>query len=231
MIDIISPISAVMVTTLKVINSVTHNYGVTLILFAGLVKAVTYGFTQQMYETQKKMEMLKPRQDALKEKYKDNPQKLQEETMKLYQELGINPLAGCLPMLIQMPILISIWRAIMSQPEEFGSAYFLWIRPGALQSLVPGYFASCLADPDVALILFYGIMMLLSQQLTPSSGDPSQKKLGLYMSLFFTYMVWTYKWPCALVLYWSCFQFFSILQQMLVSRRNVQPMKAQPVPA
>ena len=221
--DIISPIVDIMVITLKAINGLTHNYGVTLIVFAAMIKLVTYGFTQQMYETQKKMEQIKPLQDAIRERFKDDPQKVQEETMKLYKEVGLNPLAGCLPMLIQMPILFSIWRAIMSQPEEFGSAYFLWIHPGALQSIIPGYFASCLADPDVALMIFYAAMMLLSQQLTPTAGDPTQKKIGLYMSAIFTYMIWQAKWPCALVLYWSSFQFFSVLQQMLIARTPPKP--------
>ena len=221
--DIIAPISNFMVTILHAVNSVTHNYGLTLIVFAGLVKLALYGPTQQMYVAQKKMEKVKPRMDAIRERYKDDPTKMNEEMMKLYKETGLNPLGGCLPLLIQMPILIAIWRAIMSQPEVFGNAHFMWIRPGALQSVVPGYFATSLADPDIAMLLFYGIMMLLSQALTPGTGDASQKQMGLMMSVFFTWMVWKYKWPCALVLYWSTFQFLSILQQMLILRKDPEP--------
>lgn len=228
--DIIAPIANIMVTTLNGLNAVTGNYGITLILFAFLIKLALYRPTQQMYESQKKMETIKPMMDALKEKYKDDDAKYQEEIVKLYREKGFNPLGGCLPMFIQMPILISIWRALMSQPEILGKSYFLWIRPGAVQALIPGFFASSLAEPDVALILFYGVMMILSQQLTPGTGDPTQRQVGLFMSVFFTYMVWTYKWPCALVLYWSTFQFLSILQQMATFKPVLAPAKSTAKP-
>jgi YidC/Oxa1 family membrane protein insertase len=215
---IINQISQVMSFTLTGLEHATGSYGMALVLFAALVKLALFKPTLQMYRSQKDVEKIKPRMEEIKKRYADDPQQMNVEMMNLYKEAGVNPLAGCLPLLVQMPILFGIWRAITSHPETFRSAYFLWMHPGSLQSQVPGYFASSLAEADLALVLFYGFMMVLSQQFTPSTGDPTQKQIGLYMSIFFSVMVWQMKWPCALVLYWSAFQFFSLLQQVWIMK-------------
>lgn len=222
--SIIQFIANKMTELLEFLNGISGNYGYALILFAAVIKLLLFRPTLQMYKSQKDMEKVKPRMDELRKKHADDPKTLNEEMMKLYQEAGVNPLAGCLPLLVQMPILFGIWRAITSHPETFNSAYFLWIHPGSLQSQVPGYFASSLAEADLALVLFYGFMMVVSQQFTPSSGDANQKMIGLYMSIFFTFMVWNMKWPCALVLYWSAFQFFSLLQQVWIMKHLDKPI-------
>lgn len=227
MIDFISNIMAGLLTG---IANYTGNYGLALVVFAAVIKTILYRPTLSMYRSQKDMEKIKPRMEELKKLHGDDQKKLNEEMMKMYQEAGVNPLAGCLPLFIQMPILFGIWRAITSHPETFQSAYFLWIHPGTLQSQVPGYFASSLAGADIALVFFYGFMMILSQQFTPGTGDPSQKQIGLYMSVFFTYMVWSMKWPCALVLYWSAFQFFSVLQQVWIMKNLAQPVAPKLAP-
>ena len=223
--DIIAPIAKFMGGLLAAIDHFTGNYGLALVVFAALIKLVLYKPTMQMYRSQKDMEKIKPKMEELKKQHADDPKKLNEEIMKMYGEAGVNPLAGCLPLFVQMPIIFGILRAISSNPDTFRSAYFLWIHPGTLQGLFPQYFASSLADADLAMVVFYGFMMLLSQKFTPSQGDPSQKAIGLYMSIFFTYMVWSMKWPCALVLYWSAFQFFSVLQQVWIMKMLAQPAK------
>lgn len=221
--DIIAPIAKFMSGLLEAINHFTGNYGLTLVVFAAIIKLVLYKPTLQMYRSQKDMEKIKPKMEALKKQHADDPKKLNEEIMKMYSEAGVNPLAGCLPLLVQMPIIFGILRAISSNPDTYRSAYFLWIHPGTLQGMFPTYFASSLADADLAMVLFYGFMMLLSQKFTPSQGDPQQKAIGLYMSIFFTYMMWSMKWPCALILYWSSFQFFSVLQQVWILKTLAQP--------
>lgn len=231
MFDIIGTISTFMANLLTSIAQVTGNYGLALIVFAAVIKTLLYRPTLQMYRSQKEMEKVKPKLDELKKQFGDDPKKYQEETMKYYQESGFNPLAGCLPMLIQMPILLAIWRAITGNPETFQSAYFLWIHPGTLQAQFQGIFASSLAQADLALVFFYGFMMILSQQFTPGTGDPQQKMIGLYMSVFFTYMIWSMKWPCALVLYWSAFQFFSVLQQVWIMKLLAKPAPPVLTPA
>lgn len=220
---IIEPIAKFMTGLLAAINHFTGNYGLTLVVFAAIIKLVLYKPTLQMYRSQKDMEKIKPKMEALKKQHADDPKKLNEEIMKMYSEAGVNPLAGCLPLLVQMPIIFGILRAISSNPDTYRSAYFLWIHPGTLQGMFPHYFASSLADADLAMVLFYGFMMLLSQKFTPSQGDPQQKAIGLYMSVFFTYMMWSMKWPCALILYWSSFQFFSVLQQVWILKTLALP--------
>jgi YidC/Oxa1 family membrane protein insertase len=220
---IIEPIAKFMTGLLGAINHFTGNYGLTLVVFAAIIKLVLYKPTLQMYRSQKDMEKIKPKMEALKKQHADDPKKLNEEIMKMYSEAGVNPLAGCLPLLVQMPIIFGILRAISSNPDTYRSAYFLWIHPGTLQGMFPHYFASSLADADLAMVLFYGFMMLLSQKFTPSQGDPQQKAIGLYMSVFFTYMMWSMKWPCALILYWSSFQFFSVLQQVWILKTLALP--------
>ncbi len=216
--SIINFISNIMVQVLGHLNNFTGSYGLALVLFAGVIKLMLFPQTLQMYRSQKDMEKIKPKMEALRKKRADDPQALNQAMIDLYKEHNVNPLAGCLPLLVQMPILFGIWRAITSHPDTFRSAYFLWIHPGSLQSEVPGWFASSLAEADIALVLLYGFMMILSQHYTPSTGDANQKAIGLYMSIFFTYMVWSMKWPCALVLYWSAFQFFSLLQQVWIMK-------------
>lgn len=211
-------ISFKMTEVLTFLNSVTGNFGVALILFAAFIKLILFKPTLSMYRSQKDMEKIKPRMEALRKQHADDPETMNKEMLRLYQEAGVNPLAGCLPMLIQMPILFAIWRAITSNPNTFRSAYFLWIHPGTLQSIYPGIFASSLAEADLALVLVYGFMMIVSQQFTPSSGDANQKMIGLYMGVMFSFMVWKMKWPCALVLYWSAFQVFSLLQQVWIMK-------------
>lgn len=229
--SLIDFISQGMTWLLEFLNGITGNYGFALILFAAVIKILLFSPTLKMYRSQKDMERLKPRMDELRKKHGDDPKVLNEKLMALYQEAGVNPLAGCLPLIIQMPILFAIWRTITSHPEIFNSAYFLWIHPGSLQTQVPGYFAASLAEADLALVLFYGFMMVVSQQFTPSTGDANQKMIGLYMSVFFTFMVWNMKWPCALVLYWSAFQFFSLLQQVWIMKHLDKAAKNQPTPS
>ena len=221
-----------MVNILHGLNTFTGNYGYSLILFACLVKLVLWHTHNAQYRSMKDMQRLQPEMERIKKLHADDPQKQQAEMMELYKTHNVNPLGGCGPMLLQMPILFAIWRAIMGEPALFSSAYFLWIHPGPVQSRFPDLFASCLADRDLPLMLFYLLTMYLSQSLNPSpSGDSSQKMIGTYMTLLFGYMIWSSKWPCALVLYWSVFQFLCMLQQGWVNREKAPPAPAVAKPA
>lgn len=206
------------ISVLKSLYAVTGSYGLALVLFAVIVKVLLYGPTQQQYKSMKDLQKIQPEMEELQKKYKQDPEEMNKAMMELYQRHGVNPLGGCLPLLIQMPILFGIWRAIMSEPQLFSNAYFLWIHPGPLQSIFPDLFASSLAGRDLPLILFYGLTMYLSQALTPMQSKGGQKHLGLIMSLMFSYMMWVYEWPCALILYWSVFSFLTIIQQSIIMR-------------
>jgi YidC/Oxa1 family membrane protein insertase len=210
----------VILKILHYLFALTGSYGLAVVLLAVLMKLVLYYPTHQQLKAMKDMQRLQPEVEKLQKKYKDDPERLQKETMELYRVHKVNPLGGCLPMLLQMPILVAIWQAIMRDQQVFSSAYFLWIHPGPLQAKFPGLLASNLAGRDFPLILFYGLTMYLSQRLTPAAGAQaaSQRTMALGMTIFFTWLMWSYNWPCALILYWSVFSLLSIVQQAILMR-------------
>lgn len=210
-------IADIFIFVLESLNSLTGSFGLSLVFFASLVKLGLWPLTNMQYKSMKQMQMMQPELEKIQKQYKDDKEAQQKAQMAFYQENGINPFASCLPLIVQMPILISIWRAIIGAPELFSNAYFLWVRPGPLQLSYPSWFASSLADRDILLVVVYGVTMVIQQQLTPS-GKASQKYLGLGMSVLFTVMMWWYAWPCALILYWVVFNFLNIIQQGIIHR-------------
>ena len=211
------------IAILETLNGLTGSFGLSLVLFAAFIKLMLWPLTKMQYQSMKQMQEAKPELDKIQAKYKGDTQAMNKAMAEFYTERGINPLSGCLPLLVQMPILFSIWRAIIGSPELFSNAYFLWIRPGPIQLSYPQYFASSLADRDALLILLYGVTMVIQQQLTPSTGQGNQKQIGLFMSIFFTILMWFYQWPCALIVYWVVFNFLNILQQGIIYRSTAAP--------
>ena len=198
---------------LDYIYTVTKNYGIAILLLTFLIRLILWipsnSSFKQMKETQSKMAVIKPRMETLKKIYKDDAQKLNEETMKLYQEYKINPFGGCLPMLLQLPIFIALYGTLINVVELKGAKFALWITD--------------LSQPDKFFILpvFMGITMLIQQKMSaqPSmdgQSDASQKILLYGMPVFLTYM--SFSWPAGLMLYWSISNVLGIAQQMLVNR-------------
>jgi YidC/Oxa1 family membrane protein insertase len=226
-------ISDIFISVLESLNSLTGSYGLSLVFFAFIIKLAIWPLTTMQYKGMKQMQDLQPEMERLKKVHKGDAVALNQAMAELYQEKGINPLSSCLPMLVQMPILFSIWQAIMGSPELFSNAYFLWIRPGPLQQNYPGLFASSLADRDALLILVYGVTMVIQQVMTPTGGQPHQKKIGLGMSIFFTILMWWYAWPCAMIVYWVVFNFLNIIQTGLIHRSTaeIDAEKATATPA
>lgn len=215
-------IADIFISVLGSLNSLTGSYGLSLVFFACLIKLALWPLTNMQFKGMKEMQALQPELDRLKKLHGKDQMAFAQAQQDLMREKGVNPLASCLPLLVQMPILLSIWRAIMGAPELFSNAYFLWVRPGPLQLNHPAIFASSLADRDGLLILIYGVTMVIQQMLTPSTGQPFQKKLGLGMSVIFTVMMWFYNWPCAMIVYWVVFNFLSIIQQGLIHRARAE---------
>ncbi len=216
-------IADIFIYVLNSLNGLTGSFGLALVFFAMIIKIGIWPLTSMQYKGMKQMQEVKPEIDRLQKEFKDDKEGLAKAQAALFKDRGVNPLSSCLPVLVQMPILISIWKAIIGAPELFSNAYFLWIRPGPLQLNYPHYFASSLADRDALLILVYGITMVIQQQLTPSGGQAHQKYLGLFMSIFFTGLMWVYAWPCALIIYWVVFNFLNIIQQGLIHRTSAAP--------
>ncbi len=124
---LLDPIVGVLENALRFLNTVTHNFGLSLVILAVAVKLVFWPLNSFQFKSITKMQALQPRMKALQAKYKNDQQKLQQETMALYKETGVNPFASCLPLLLQMPILYSLYYAINSNKAEFATTKFLWI--------------------------------------------------------------------------------------------------------
>lgn len=186
---------------LEFLNGFIGNYGVAIIIITVLQKIAFYPLTQKSHKSMQAMQVLQPKMQAIKERYKNNPQKINQETMDLYKKHGVNPVGGCLPMLIQIPIFIALYNALASSVELWHAPFALWISdlsaPDTLFSIPIAGDAFAVR----ALALIMGISMFIQQKMSPMGGDPRQAKMMLYiMPVMFTFIFW--KMPSGLVLYW-----------------------------
>jgi YidC/Oxa1 family membrane protein insertase len=214
-----------LVWLLKASYRVTHNYGIDIIILTILIKILFYPLTQKSMASMKKMQDLQPILVKLREKYKNDAQKLNQETMNLYKTYKINPLSGCLPMLLQIPVFIALYKALLVTIELRHSPFFLWINdlsaPERLWDIpVAGY-----TIPIRLLPLLMGISMFVQQKMTPTAGDPNQQKIMLLMPVIFTFMFWGF--PTGLVIYWLANNVLSIGQQ-LIHNAQAEAAKAKP---
>lgn len=218
--------SGIIMSFINYLFELTGNYGWALVLLAVVIKLVLYGPTKQQFESMKKLQEIQPSMQKIQERYKDDQEAASRELMKLYKENGVNPLGGCLPMVIQLPILWIIWHVIMNYQSIFESSYFLWLG-SPLAYKYPEFLGKSLAGQDALLILIYGFSMYLTQKTASVSSDPKtagqQNFMGLFMTVFFTFMMWQWKIPCALIIYWLVFNIFSIVQQILIMNAKPRP--------
>jgi YidC/Oxa1 family membrane protein insertase len=215
---------------LKFFFDLTGNYGVAIIIITILQKFAFYPLTHKSLKSMQEMQALQPKVQALREKYKNNPQKMNQEMMDLYKRHGVNPLGGCLPMLLQIPIFIALYNALANSVELWRAPFALWIddlsAPDAL--FVVPFAIPFLGEafPFRALPLIMGISMYIQQKMSPTGGDPRQAQMMLYlMPVMFTVMFWGF--PSGLVLYWLINNVLQIGQQHLLNRRVFQPVQAE----
>ncbi|MBI2116626.1 MAG: membrane protein insertase YidC, partial [candidate division NC10 bacterium] len=207
---------------LKFLYRFTGNYGIAIILITVLQKIAFHPLTHKSLKSMQAMQAIQPKIQGLQERYKNNPKKKQEETMALYKKHGVNPMGGCLPMVVQIPIFIALYNALSSSVEMW-QARFLWIRdltqPDSLFSLAVwgGYdfHANILA-------LLMGVSMWVQQKMSPPAGDPRQAQMMLWMMpILFTFMFWSF--PSGLVLYWLVNNILQVGQQWLITRPPARP--------
>jgi YidC/Oxa1 family membrane protein insertase len=219
---ITEPIRDIIVTALNLLYKVIPNYGVGIILIALLLKLAFFPLNQKQAEAMKRMGVLQPKIKELNERYKNNPQEKQRRMMELYKTHKVNPVSGCLPMLIQLPVFIAMYSA-------FSDSYDLWKSP-----FIPGWIPD-LSQPDQVFSLpktlpYIGgfaihllpLVMTLTQffqtRLTPSSGDENQRKIMLLMPFMMLFLF--YAMPSGVVLYWTVQNLLSIAQQVYTNRKN-----------
>ncbi len=212
------PVCVVLLPLLNgIYRVVPGGYGIAIIVLTIIVKLVFWPVTHKGTESMKRMQKLQPELKKLREKYKNDPKKIQEKQMLLYREHKVNPLAGCLPMVIQIPVFIGLFTVLRSA-VELRYARFLWIRD---LSEPEGLLAGLLPFPAGGLNLLPLLMtatMVLQQKLTPSAGDPQQQKIMAYMPVMMLFIF--YSMPSALVLYWTVSQGLSILQLVIQQRKD-----------
>ncbi len=201
-----------LLVSLKFFYRYTHNYGVAIILLTIAIKIILFPLTHKSFKSMKKMQELQPQMKHLQEKYKDDPQQLNKEMMELYRKHNANPLGGCLPLLLQMPILIAFYQ-MLSRSIELKGAYFIWwIKDLSAPDSVPGLPFSLNILPILMII-----SMIVQQKMTPSTASKEQQRAFMFMPIMFGIMF--YNLPSGLVLYWLVNNVATILQQELIKRK------------
>lgn len=204
--------------------SVTGNYGIAIILVTILFKVLFWPITQKGMKSMKNMQKLQPKMAKIKEKYKDDPTRMNQEVMSLYKTYKVNPLGGCLPMVLQIPVFFALYKVLLQSIELRHAPFMLWITDlSAPDRLYLGFDIPYLGGFPVLTVLM-GASMFLQQKMSPSTADPTQAKIMMFLPLIFTFMF--IKFASGLVLYWFINNLLSILQQVIINRETKKPAKA-----
>lgn len=206
---------------LNFFHGLIPNYGVAIILLTLLVRVVFWPLTHKSTVSMRKMSVIQPQIKELQKKFKEQPQKLQQETFRLYREHKVNPFSSCLPMLVQIPIFIALFT-VLRAAVELRFAPFLWI---ADLSQPENLLAGVLPVPLNILPILTAVTMGLQTHLSPSTGDPAQKKMMTWMMPIMLLFMF-YSMPSALCLYWTVSQALSILQMWHIQRTTARETQA-----
>ena len=210
------------------LNAALGNFGLAIMVFTIFVKALFFPLANHSYRSMSKMKLLGPKMQALREQYKDDPAKLQQQTMALYKDEGVNPASGCLPMVVQIPVFFSLYKVIFINIEMRHAPFFGWIHDLSaidptnvfnLFGLIP--FDPTTISPFLHLgiwPLIMGVTMWGQQKLNPPPPDPTQAKLFQFMPIIFTFML--ARFPAGLVIYWTWNNLLTIGQQWLIMRQT-----------
>jgi YidC/Oxa1 family membrane protein insertase len=201
----IAPIGRGMLTLLVWIHGVIGNWGWSIIALTLILQTLLAPLTYKSLKAAAAMRALQPQIAKLQSRYKDDPTRLNTEMMGLYKKNGANPLGGCLPMLLQMPIFYGLYAALRSSWELHGAGWMLWVKDLSAQ------------DPYYILPVVMGGLMFLQSKLNPPAGDPAQQQMMMFMPLIFTFMF--LKFPAGLVLYWLTNSLVSTVMQLALRDR------------
>ena len=211
-------ISVPMLHALHFFQTYTGNYGLDIILLTLIIKLLLWPLTQKSFVSMKRMQKLQPQMQRLKEKFGDDKTRLNKEMMDLYKRNKVNPLGGCLPMLLQFPFFIGFYNALLT-PIELRHASFLWIKDLSRpdwESLPFSAFGYEVGIP--VLVLLMGASMFIQQWMSPAIGDPNQRRMMMLMPLIFTVIFVSF--PSGLTIYWFVNNLLSILQQYMINRKE-----------
>jgi YidC/Oxa1 family membrane protein insertase len=181
------------------------NFGVAIILLTVIIKLLFWPLTQKSYTSMKSMQKLQPEMQRLREKYKNDKERLNKEMMLMYKEKRVNPLGGCLPMLVQIPVFFALYKTLMVDIGLRHAPFAFWLTDLSAK------------DPYYITPLIMGVTMFIQQKMSPSSMDPTQAKIFMMMPVIFTFMFLNF--PAGLVLYWLVNNLLTIFQQYLIQRK------------
>ena len=193
------------------LHGVIGNWGWAIVALVFLLKILFYPLNAKAYASMAKMKAINPKVMDLRERYKDNPQQMQQEMMRIYREEKVNPMGGCLPILIQIPVFIALYWVLLSSVEMRGAPWILWIKDLSVR------------DPYFILPIVMTLTTLLQTALNPQPPDPVQAKMMWLMPLMFSVMFFFF--PSGLVLYWLTNNILTIVQQWIINRRMRVPVQ------
>ncbi len=201
---------------LRFINEYTHNYGVTIILLTMGIKMLFVPLQYKSYKSMKQMQAIQPKVQALQEKLKDDRDKLNKELIKLYRDHKVNPVGGCLPMVLQMPVFVALFNILYMTIDLRQAPFMGWITDLSVQ------------DPYYVLPIVMGATMVITQKIQPTTMDPTQAKMMLILPVFMTFLFINF--PAGLVLYWLTNNTLQIIQQLVTDRVIFanKPLVAEP---
>jgi YidC/Oxa1 family membrane protein insertase len=206
-----SPIARPIFWLLKLFYRIIGNYGWAIVLITIVIRIPFIPIINKGQKSMKKLQVVQPQMAALKEKYKNDPQKMQKETMELYKKHKVNPVGGCLPMLLQVPVFFALYKILLIAIEIRNAPFILWIHDLSAK------------DPYYVFPVLMGLSMVIQQKMTPSGMDPKQAKIMMLMPVIFTFMFLTF--PAGLVLYWLVSNTLGIIQQYFVNKKTESPAK------
>jgi len=203
------------------IYKVIPNYGIAIIILTLLTKIILWPLGNKSYKSMNDMKRMQPLMAEIREKYKDDKKKINEETMALYRTYKINPMGGCLPMIVQLPVFLALYRMLYQAIELRHAPFFSWINDlSAPDRLFHFGFSIPFMQPPYGipvLTVVMGATMFLQQKMSPPPGDPTQAKMMMFMPLIFTVIFINF--PAGLVLYWLTNNIFSIAQQYYIQKK------------
>ena len=200
---------------LNYIYGYIHNYGWAIILVTIIIKALFWPIAHKGMKSMKTMQKLQPKMAKLREKYSNDKEQLNQEMIQLYRTYKINPLGGCLPMLLQIPVFFALYRVLMQTIELRHAPFMLWITDLSAPDRLPVGFDIPHLGGIPVLTLLMGGSMFLQQKMTPSTGDPTQAKIMMFLPVVFTFMFINF--ASGLVLYWFVNNLLSIAQQYVIN--------------
>ena len=202
---------------LRFIHDYTYNYGVTIILLTMAIKLLFVPLQYKSYKSMKMMQLIQPKVAAVQEKFKDDRDRLNKELIKLYRDQKVNPVGGCLPMILQMPVFVALFNILYMTIDLRQAPFVLWITDLSVQ------------DPFYVLPVIMGITMFIQQKITPTTMDPAQAKIMMILPVGMTFLFVNF--PAGLVLYWVTNNTLTISQQLITDRfmfRNKTLVSAEP---